>query len=87
LKTEYEQNEKPEPNYTRQGRKRRSTAIMITKNKKNTDPKVEKRKRKTQSQPKQNPVRQRRRNGNVIGERLDLISLTDCSGFDFFCFF
>jgi hypothetical protein len=28
-----------------------------------------------------------RRNGNVIGERLDLISLTDCSSFDFFCFF
>jgi hypothetical protein len=48
---------------------------------------VEKRKRKTQTQPKQNPVKQRRRNGNVIGERLDLISLTDCSGFDFFFFF
>jgi hypothetical protein len=60
---------------------------MITKNKKNTDPTVEKRIRKTQSQPKQNPIRQRRRNGNVIGERLDLISLTDCSSFDFFCFF
>jgi hypothetical protein len=60
---------------------------MITKNKKNTYPKVEKRKRKTQTQPKQNQVKQRRRNGNVIGERLDLISLTDCSSFDFFCFF
>jgi hypothetical protein len=30
-----------------------------------TDPKVEKRKRKTQTQPKQNPLKRRRRQGRI----------------------